>query len=323
MTVPDPCRSFLDGENICLPPLRTPFYFTMRQNIFDSVPDTALTLAAPLVAYWGLSLLFHCLDVSGWRWLDKYRIHESEEITSRNRATRSEVVWAVVLQHIIQTILGYLWLSEAPPISAATCHREMSTVAKTLVNVTKLLVGSHAGEDFLQRRGAEVTHWLYWWGIPAVQILFALFIIDTWQYFLHRLMHSNKFLYKRLHSVHHRLHVPYAFGALYNHPLEGLILDTVGAVLAEYLAGLSVRQAMFLFAFSTCKTVDDHCGYNFPFDPLQMFSANNADYHDIHHQTIGIKSNFSQPFFVHWDAILGTRLTRKQIEERKRKVKIT
>jgi len=156
-------------------------------------------------------------------------------------------------------------------------------------------------------------------------------------------MHSNKFLYKKLHSVHHRLYVPYAFGALYNHPLEGLILDTIGAALAEYLAGMSVRQAMFLFAFSTCKTVDDHCGYNLPFDPLQMFSANNADYHDIHHQVchcpltirvvaltfryflqaIGIKSNFSQPFFVHWDSMLGTRLTRKQIEERRRKVKTT
>jgi sphinganine C4-monooxygenase len=153
-------------------------------------------------------------------------------------------------------------------------------------------------------------------------------------------MHTNKFLYRNIHSVHHRLYVPYAFGALYNHPLEGFLLDSLGAVIAESLAGLSMRQTIFIFAFSTCKTVDDHCGYSLPFDPLQMISGNTADYHDIHHQvylftvslkssvwwgvqTIGIKSNFSQPFFVHWDALLGTRMTRKDIQERKRKVKAT
>jgi sphinganine C4-monooxygenase len=52
-----------------------------------------------------------------------------------------------------------------------------------------------------------------------------------------------------------------------------------------------------------------------------MISGNTADYHDIHHQVIGIKSNFSQPWFIHWDAILGTRMTRKDIEERREKLK--
>jgi hypothetical protein len=36
-------------------------------------------------------------------------------------------------------------------------------------------------------------------------------------------------------------------------------------------------------------------------------------------QAIGIKSNFSQPFFVHWDALLGTRMTRDDIERRRQK----
>ena len=109
-------------------------------------------------------------------------------------------------------------------------------------------------------------------------------IMDTWQYFLHRGMHVNKFLYKHLHSVHHRLYVPYAFGALYNHPFEGFLLDSVGAVLSETLSFMTVRQAAFFFVFSTFKTVDDHCGYSLPFDPLQWISGNTADYHDIHHQ---------------------------------------
>lgn len=110
------------------------------------------------------------------------------------------------------------------------------------------------------------------------------FIIDTWQYFLHRLMHVNKFLYKQFHSWHHRLYVPYAFGSLYNHPVEGFVLDSLGAVLAEWATGMTTRQAMLLFTVSTLKTVDDHCGYSFPWDPLQILTRNNAGYHDIHHQ---------------------------------------
>ena len=30
-------------------------------------------------------------------------------------------------------------------------------------------------------------------------------------------------------------------------------------------------------------------------------------YHDIHHQSWGIKTNFSQPFFIFWDRMLNTQ----------------
>ena len=66
---------------------------------------------------------------------------------------------------------------------------------------------------------------------------------------------------------------------------------------------------MWFFTLSTIKTVDDHCGYALPFDPMQHISSNNAAYHDIHHQSWGIKTNFSQPFFTFWDRALGTMWT--------------
>lgn len=147
-------------------------------------------------------------------------------------------------------------------------------------------------------------------------------------------MHINKFLYRHFHSWHHRLYVPYAFGSLYNHPVEGFVLDSLGTALAEAAVGLSTRQAMVLFTLTTFKTVDDHCGYRLPFDPLQLVSRNNADYHDIHHQVsgllhlfhvshnaqaIGIKYNFAQPWWIHWDVWLGTRLTREDLARRREK----
>ena len=83
--------------------------------------------------------------------------------------------------------------------------------------------------------------------------------------------------------------MPYAFGALYNHPVEGFLLDTLGALIAYKAAGMSTRQGMWFFTGSTVKTVDDHCGYALPWDPLQHLTSNNAGYHDIHHQSWGIK----------------------------------
>lgn len=130
--------------------------------------------------------------------------------------------------------------------------------------------------------------------------------MDTWQYFIHRYMHINKFLYKHIHSKHHTLVVPYAFGALYNHPLEGLLLDTVGGALSFLVSGMTPRTGIYFFSFATVKTVDDHCGLWLPGNVLHLFFQNNSAYHDIHHQLYGNKYNFSQPFFVMWDKILGT-----------------
>ena len=108
------------------------------------------------------------------------------------------------------------------------------------------------------------------------------------------------------HSRHHRLYVPYAYGALYNHPLEGFALDTLGGGLGYLLTGMTMRQSMWFFTGSTIKTVLDHSGYEFPYDPIHYIFPNNAAYHDIHHQSWGIKTNFSQPFFVYLDRLGGT-----------------
>lgn len=91
--------------------------------------------------------------------------------------------------------------------------------------------------------------------------------------------------------------------------MEGFLLDTFGTGIGFLVSGMNNRQGMWFFTMSTIKTVDDHCGYEFPWDPLQHFTSNNAAYHDIHHQSWGIKTNFSQPFFIFWDRLLGTQWT--------------
>lgn len=135
--------------------------------------------------------------------------------------------------------------------------------------------------------------------------------MDAWQYALHRAFHESRFLYRHFHSHHHRLYVPYAFGALYNHPLEGLVLDSAGGAFSHFVSLMTVRQGVLLFTFSTIKTVCDHGGYAFPWwlDPLHLVFPNCAEYHDVHHQMQGLRFNYSQPFFVHFDVLFGTRIS--------------
>lgn len=202
--------------------------------------------------------------------MDNYRLHSQKDEDEKNLVSKKEVVKGVLLQQVVQ-----------------------AAVATLLFTIT----GSDVESDGDQHASIFVR---------GIQFLVAMFMLDTWQYFMHRYMHQNKFLYKHIHSQHHRLIVPYAFGALYNHPLEGLLLDTIGGALAFLVSGMSPRTSIFFFSFATIKTVDDHCGLWLPGNLFHTIFKNNSAYHDIHHQLYGTKFNYSQPFFVTWDRILGT-----------------
>jgi sphinganine C4-monooxygenase len=140
----------------------------------------------------------------------------------------------------------------------------------------------------------------------AWQFAVAMVVLDTWQYGWHRYMHLNRFLYRHIHSWHHRLVVPYPYGTFYSHPVDGFLLDTIGSLLAVVLSGMSPRVSMFFFSIGTMKAVDDHCGVMLPWNVFHRFFWNNTAYHDVHHQMRGIRFNFSQPFFVTWDKVFGT-----------------
>ncbi|XP_060196813.1 sphinganine C4-monooxygenase 1-like [Lycium barbarum] len=234
------------------------------------VSDEILGTIVPIVVYWLYSGLYCMLGG-----MDKYRLHTKKDEDEKNLVSKKEVIKGVLLQQVVQGV-----------------------IATILFAVT----GNDGDSDGNQHAG------LVGFLVLARQLFVGMMVLDTWQYFMHRYMHQNKFLYKHIHSQHHRLVVPYAFGALYNHPLEGLILDTIGGALAFLFSGMSPRASIFFFSFATIKTVDDHCGLWLPGNLFHIVFKNNSAYHDIHHQLYGSKYNFSQPFFVTWDRILGTHM---------------
>ncbi|KAH6714601.1 sphinganine hydroxylase-like protein Sur2 [Leptodontidium sp. MPI-SDFR-AT-0119] len=328
-----------------LPPLPS-YTLTPMQPLLSFCPDFYLILIIPILTYWVVSMFFHVIDIYDiW---PQYRLHTPAEILKRNHVSRYEVARDVIIQQVIQTVVGaILGLTEpedmtgkadydvavfatrlriaqrALPQLLALVGLNAAAISKNMAGEHPMLAGLLAGGKYPSLNvGLDVVSgslvptfaaWelavakaLYWVIIPTAQFLLGVIIVDTWQYFLHRWMHMNKWLYTTFHSRHHRLYVPYAYGALYNHPFEGFLLDTLGATIAYEVAGMTPRQGMVFFGASTLKTVDDHCGYSLPWDPIQHITSNNAGYHDIHHQSWGIKTNFSQPFFTFWDGLLGT-----------------
>lgn len=256
---------------------------TSRPNLLPGISDETLALMLPIIAYWTYATFFHIIDV--YELAEKFRIHPSEEEESRNKVSLGEVLKGVIIQHIIQTIVG---LSFNYFESEKTTGHEIYLLW-TLRRKLPAFIPSIC------------IYYGYYYVWPLVKFAIGITLIDTWQYWLHRLMHMNKALYRRFHSRHHKLYVPYAYGALYNDPFEAFLLDSVGAAAAGLITQMTARETIVLYTFSTLKTVDDHCGYRLPYDIFQLIFPNNTIYHDIHHQIWGIKNNFSQPFFVFWD----------------------
>ncbi|EXB22796.1 Sphingoid base hydroxylase 2 [Morus notabilis] len=210
----------------------------------------------------------------------KYRLHLKIDEEEKNLVSRRTVVKGVLLYQTFEVVVTCLLLKATGNYNGNVTSPKPSLI----VLAQQFVVGA-----------------LFW---------------DTWQYFGHRILHQNKFLYKHIHSQHHRVIVNYAFAAHYHHFLEGFILDTVGGILSVRLSGMSPRASIFFFSFAVIKIVDDHCGSWLPRgNVFHIFFRNNTAFHAVHHQLYGSKYNFSQIFFVHWDKILGTYMP-YSLEER-------
>ncbi|KAJ0873268.1 putative sphingolipid C4-monooxygenase [Helianthus annuus] len=233
------------------------------------VSDEVMGIFAPIVVYWLYAGFYQSLPATT---LDKYRLHTRKEGDAKNIVPMRSAIKAVLVQQLVHATVSYLLF---------------------LVQSKTDLVGTHEIQPPLL--------------VQIFQVIIAMFVLDIWQYFMHRYMHTNKFLYRHIHAQHHKLVAPYAIAAFYNHPMEG-VFDTIGASIAFLVSGMTARTAIPFFCLIVVKTVDDHCGLWLPGNVFHMLFPNNTAFHDIHHQLHGSMYNFSQPFFPIWDKLLGTHM---------------
>jgi sphinganine C4-monooxygenase len=156
-----------------------PFYHPTGASILPFMTDKVTSLLVPIVAYWVFSLIWHAIDCAELPFFEKYRIHESEEVLARNRATVGEVIKAVVIQQVVQTALGMVWLESEEEILKREVWRDHTSDMKGLAGVLgsglQVLLGEKTALAAARLLGGEkITGWVYWWGVPLLQMGFAL-----------------------------------------------------------------------------------------------------------------------------------------------------
>lgn len=153
-----------------------PWYYNPNPQLWSTVSDYWLSILMPVAGYWLLSSIFEILDRGDWEWLQKHKIHESSEVTSRNRVTKKQVILMVILQQVIQITLAYFWMDPTMetggPMSVHVPR--MEAIAPTVLHALEALFGRHLATLLWRHKAQDLVYYVYWWAIPLAQLIAGL-----------------------------------------------------------------------------------------------------------------------------------------------------
>ena len=165
--------------------------------------------------------------------MDKYRLNTKAEEETKNMVSKRAVLANILMQHAMQlaavALLTLVRNSILYIVHTSQIDRSIDQHVNSVRTYTQLAGG--------RGRGATTTAAVTSYLTAARRIGVAVLVFDAYRYAWHRLAHRNRFIYRHLHSWHHHIMVPYAFGAIYGHLLEALISETGGATLATLVSG--------------------------------------------------------------------------------------
>lgn len=148
------------------------------------------------------------------------------------------------------------------------------------------------------------VHWgpLPAWWVVAGQVVLFIFLDDFLYYWMHRALHT-RWLYKKVHIVHHRMTAPWAIAGHYMHPVE-FTLTAALMLLGPVLVGAHVVTLWIWITFRQWEAAEGHCGYQLPGVPIHWFPFYHGPvYHDFHHAKF--LGNYAG--FLGWaDGVFGT-----------------
>ena len=165
------------------------------------------------------------------------------------------------------------------------------------------VLGSYLMYDFFDLEFSSI------WVILG-QIVFVAIVDDIWFYFMHRYMHTNKYLLKKIHSIHHRAHTPFPLEYLYVHPFEwmlGAIGTFGGYILIMIVMPLNVYAFWGFVLFRNLHEIHIHSDLNLPLFKWIPFLSPVED-HDVHHAKLD--GNYASTFRF-WDWAMNTRFKKE------------
>ena len=143
-----------------------------------------------------------------------------------------------------------------------------------------------------------------WWWVPLSAIL-ALFLHETYYYWLHRWMHRPK-IYRLVHKWHHDSIETSSLTAFSFHPIESILQAIVVPVLVLFLP-MHIYVVLFLLILMTISATINHGSVEL----YPQHSERNrigkwfigATHHDLHHKKF--LTNYGL-YFTFWDRWMRT-----------------
>jgi len=224
------------------------------------------------------------------------------------------LVWGTLSIYLTVNVVGVLWTMcilkwgipkdyalQGRPHTWATFRERLPLVLfNTVVLLTMTGFGLHAMRDWFDSSPPALSTL----GLGLV----VIFVIDDVVFYCwHRMLHDNKWLYNKIHRIHHKAFSPLPYEFLYVHPIEWMV-GTLGPALG-FVAVATIWGSIpiwTLWSFAIIRNVhelDIHSGMRSvlgPYIPLYGLT----EHHDLHHSK-PTKGNFSSTF-TFWDRVLGT-----------------
>ena len=121
------------------------------------------------------------------------------------------------------------------------------------------------------------------WYIIIAQLVFFVLLDDFLYYWMHRGLHENKWLLKKVHSVHHRVRNTCAINGNYMHWIEFTATASL-MLLGPILLDAHLYVVYIWVVIRQMEGVDGHAGYDIPWNPLHWLPVYEGPvYHDFHH----------------------------------------
>lgn len=190
--------------------------------------------------------------------------------------------------HIIQTESIY----DHPNVNSYQERLPLIAFNMMCVFATAIIMGNLIG--FMFTFSLEIP----WWSI-ALQVLFLACVDDLWFYYIHRYAHENTFLFRHIHSIHHRVRSTLPLDYIYVHPLEWMLGGAgipIACVILYFSLGAISAYAFFMFgAFKVFHEINIHSGIKswvLERHPLKFIGS--SEHHGNHH--FKVKGNYASSF---------------------------
>lgn len=189
--------------------------------------------------------------------------------------------------------------------------QEKRPTAKRYEKHLPRVLGNMAVLFLLAGIGVYVLAPWFSWEAPAPWVFAAQFFIylvvdDVYFYGHHRLMHENRWLYKKVHARHHLVVNPIPVEFIYVHPIEWMIGfsgPALGGLFIFFAWGeINVWAFEAMVLFRTLHEIDIHSGCETPWHRFIPFMGT-VRHHDDHHRFV--KGNYASTFHF-MDLIFGT-----------------